>query len=80
MELLEKKMSLLQSIMNIDDEYTLKNVESVLQYSKIEKYRSELKPFTLSEFYGILDKSEDDILNGRVISNEDLEKEIELWN
>jgi hypothetical protein len=78
--MLEKKMSLFQSIINIEDEYTINLIESTLQYSNIEKNRNNLKPFSLDEFYDLLDKAQDDILNNRLISNEDLEKEINLWN
>lgn len=78
--ILEKKMFLLQSIIEINDEITLKNVESVLEMSQIEKYRNNLKPFSLDEFYDILDNAQADILNNRLISNEDLDIEIDKWN
>jgi hypothetical protein len=73
-------MFLLQSIIEINDEITLKNVESVLEMSQIEKYRNNLKPFSLDEFYDILDNAQADILNNRLISNEDLDIEIDKWN
>ena len=80
MEILEKKKNLVQMIMNSEDMNILSEIESLLLLGKNESLSEELKPLTLDEFYAILAKAEDDILNGRVITNEDLEKEIELWN
>ncbi len=80
MEILEKKKNLVQMIMNSEDMNILSEIESLLLLGKNESLSKELKPLTLDEFYAILAKAEDDILNGRVITNEDLEKEIELWN
>lgn len=67
-------------IMNSEDMNILSEIESLLLLGKNESLSKELKPFSLEEFYAILAKAEDDILNGRVITNKDLEKEIELWN
>lgn len=80
MEILEKKKNLVQMIMNSEDMNILSEIESLLLLGKNESLSKELKPFSLEEFYAILAKAEDDILNGRVITNKDLEKEIELWN
>ena len=80
MEILEKKKNLVQMIMNSEDMNILSEIESLLLLGKNESLSEELKPLTLDEFYAILAKAEDDILNGRVITNEDLAKEIALWN
>jgi hypothetical protein len=80
MEILEKKKNLVQMIMNSEDMNILSEIESLLLLGKNESLSKELKPLTLDEFYAILAKAEDDILNGRVITNEDLAKEIALWN
>jgi hypothetical protein len=78
MEILEKKKNLVQMIMNSEDMNILSEIESLLLLGKNESLSKELKPLTLDEFYAILAKAEDDILNGRVITNEDLAKEIAL--
>lgn len=80
MEILEKKKNLVQMIMNSEDMNILSEIASLLLLNKNDSLSKELKPLTLDEFYAILAKAEDDILNGRVITNEDLEKEIALWN
>ncbi len=80
MEILEKKKNLVQMIMNSEDMNILSEIESLLLLNKNDSLSKELKPLTLDEFYAILAKAEDDILNGRVITNEDLAKEIALWN
>jgi hypothetical protein len=80
MEILEKKKNLVQMIMNSEDMNILSEIASLLLLNKNDSLSKELKPLTLDEFYAILAKAEDDILNGRVITNEDLAKEIALWN
>lgn len=80
MEIVEKKKNIMQMVLNSEDMNILIEIESLLLLGRNESVYKELKPFSLEEFYAILDKAEDDILNGRVITNEDLEKEIVLWN
>jgi len=38
-----------------------------------------LQPMTLEEYNAKLQESEDDFANGRMISHEDLKKEIQTW-
>jgi len=45
----------------------------------ISAYEAKQKPMTGSEYKSRLNKAEKDLKSGRVISQEDLEKEVENW-
>ena len=45
----------------------------------LKKYSQNLKPMALNEFYERIEQSEKIIKEGRTISQENLEKEIENW-
>jgi hypothetical protein len=45
----------------------------------ISAYEAKQKPMTGSEYESCLDKAEKDLKNGRIISQEDLEKESKNW-
>ena len=56
-----------------NEEYINKVSEPIVAYDVLGK------PLTLKQYNDEIDKGIDDIKNGRVISQEDLEKEIESW-
>ncbi len=86
MELPELKNKVLMYIENADEQLLMK-VSNIFENEEITKIVSEPtvaydvtgKPLTLKQYNDEIDKGIDDIKNGRVISQEDLEKEIESW-
>ncbi len=86
MGLPELKNKVLMYIENADEQLLMK-VSDIFENKKITKIISEPivaydvteKPLTLKQYNDEIDKGIDDIKNGRVISQEDLEKEIESW-
>ena len=86
MGLPELKNKVLMYIENADEQLLMKvsnifeNEEKLNIVSEpIVAYDVLGKPLTLKQYNDEIDKGIDDIKNGRVISQEDLEKEIESW-
>jgi len=75
MNLQKQKLSLIELLINTDDENLLREIKSRLT----KKNRSSLKPMTLESFYAKIEASEKAISKGKVISQKALRKEVETW-
>jgi len=80
MELELRKINFVQEFLKIQDEQVISDLEKLIKKNKVDHYENNLKPMTNEEFNLEIDKSEDDIANGRVISAKDLKSEIDKWN
>lgn len=78
---LELRDSILQYI-NVADERLLKVVMAVIesyQEDEIVAFSVEGKPITRAQYKSELFDAENEIINGNIISQEDLEKESDNW-
>lgn len=73
-----RKLSLIQELLSIQNESFIVKLEKLINKEK-KTVENDFKPFTLEEFNKRIDKSLDDIKNGRTINHDDLIKEIETW-
>ena len=79
MNLHTQKLNIIESLINIDDNNALKKVKEVLaEYSKT-KTSKKTTPISLEEFYARIDASEKAVQEGKMISGEQLRKEIKEW-
>ena len=65
--------------MKIESEELIERFESVLKRTKKKSDDHLFKPFTMEEYNARIDQAMDDSKNGRMISGEDLLKEIDSW-
>ena len=81
MGLPELKNKILQQL-DTADERVLRIVSSVFDHylNEVVSYGTEGNSLTLSEYHTKIEEGLKDIKQGRVISQEDLDKEIESWN
>ncbi len=79
MELLRKKLSLIEWLAALNDEAIINKVEEIRKSTFIKKYEDSLKPLTEDQLLKRIQASEDDIKNGRTSTLEDIEKESENW-
>lgn len=75
MNLQSEKLSLIELLINTDDENLLREIKSKLS----EKKQASLKPMSLETFYAKIEASEKAIRKGEVISQKALRKEVESW-
>ncbi len=64
--------------MLLNDKSIINKIEKMLEIS-VKKTQRNLKPMTIDEFYSRVEQSEKAIKEGRIISQDDLEKEAENW-
>lgn len=72
-----RKFHLIEMIMSIRDETLLKKYEEMARIARIEAYESGLKPMSSQEYKKQVLEAEKDIEEGRLISIENLQKQVE---
>ena len=70
------KLDMIGALLEVNDEKVLAQVETLL---KSATRREEIVPMTMEEYRAMIDQSLEAIRDGRVISQEDLEREMETW-
>lgn len=77
MSLHDRKMNLIQEFLKISDEELIEKFENLLKTVHAEKL--EINPMSMNEFFTMIEKSEDDIRNGKVTEAADLLNKIDEW-
>jgi hypothetical protein len=79
MDIAVKKVELIEWLTKVNDKSMIKKVESLKNQSIKESYEAKLKPMTAKAYKTMLESSEKEYKQGRVISQKSLEKESENW-
>ncbi len=79
MSLEARKISFVQEFLKVQNEDIVKSLEKLLHKAQAKANDKRFSPMSIEEFHARIEQSERDIAAGRVISNDDLEKEIQSW-
>ena len=79
MDLQTRKLTIIEFLAGLQDVIIISEMEKILKKFRATKAKTVLKPMTEEELIARAIKSNKDIEAGRVISQEDLEKESENW-
>ena len=79
MDIAVKKVELIEWLARLQDKSLLEKVDSLKKKAVTEAYEAKMKPMSSAEYKSMLDQAEDDLKNGRVTSQEDLERESSNW-
>ncbi len=79
MDIQTLKLNLIEDISRLNDASILEKVEQLLRSSRIAAYEQQIKPMSNKELQDRINASEAAIKTGRVVSQEDLEREAENW-
>lgn len=79
MDLQIAKIDVLQKIMNVSKISLLDKINDILDKEMIVGYTTDGKPLTKQSYNARLLLAEEQIASEKVISQEDLEKEVENW-
>ena len=74
-----RKLNLIEHLVLLQDEQILGKIEKFFSSFRQTKKASAKIPMSLEEFYSRIEASEKAIKEGKVISQEDLEKETQDW-
>lgn len=79
MDLQTRKLQFIQEFLRINSEEIINKLDKFM-HDEIKKiHEQEQKPMSLDQFNEMIDRSEDDFANGRVIEAKDLKDEIVKW-
>ena len=79
MDLQAEKINLVQQILSVQKASLIGKIKELLEKEMIVGYTTDGKPLTKEAYNARLEKAEQDILNGRVTTSEDLRKEVASW-
>ncbi len=79
MDLQTKKINFIQEFLRVNSEEVINKLDNLLHTEKRKMYEQDLKPMSIESFNEAIDRSEDDVKNGRVINARQLRKDIEEW-
>jgi uncharacterized membrane-anchored protein len=79
MDIVARKLNFVQEFLRISDEDLVDKLERLLKTERKKRVNKEIKPMTIEDFNQMIEKSEYDIQNGRLIEAGELLKKVEKW-
>ncbi|MDD3789112.1 MAG: hypothetical protein PHO94_10535 [Petrimonas sp.] len=74
-----RKLHFIEEFLKITDEKIIAQMETLLRDEKRKGRKDFFKPMSVDEFKGMIDKSREDVEQGRVSSQESIKQEIRTW-
>jgi predicted HicB family RNase H-like nuclease len=79
MDIQARKISFVQEFLKLNSEEAIVSLEELLKQLK-SKPKKEAKPMSMKEFNARIDRALDDAENGRVLTLDELQKEMASWS
>ena len=79
MDLQERKIHFVQEFLRLNSEEIIHKLEDTLKAEKKKMSKRKLTPFTLEELNEKIERAEDDIRNGRVLTTAELKEQMKSW-
>ena len=79
MNIAVKKVELIEWLTRVQDRTVIEKIESLKNQSIKNSYEAKLKPMSSKAYKSMLEKSEEDYKQRKIISQKALEKESEGW-
>lgn len=74
-----KKVELIEWLVRLEDKSLIEQVESLKNKAVTQAYEAKMKPMSSTEYKSMLVQAEDDLKNGRITLQEDMERESSNW-
>jgi hypothetical protein len=75
-----RKLHFIEELLKIENEDIIKKLEYILQEERLKFLEQELgTPMNLKTFNAMIDKSENDLAEGKVTTANELKKKIQKW-
>jgi len=79
MNIQTRKISFVQDFLKISNDQTIEKFEKLLKSERKKYIESEIKPMSVKDYEKRIQKSIDDVKNGRIRSAKSVKKEIASW-
>ena len=80
MDIQTRKINFVQEFLSLDDIEVIETLENTLLTEKTRLFNNGFKPMTIEELKAIIEESEDDVRNNRMIDVYQLKEEIKKWH
>lgn len=74
-----KKVELIEWLAGLEDKSLIEQVDNLKNKAVTQAYEAKMKPMSSAEYKSMLAQAEDDLKNGRVTLQEDMERESSNW-
>lgn len=75
-----KKLHLIEDLLRVESERIIDRIESILKEERLKTLETELnRPYSEKEFNEMIDRSELDVTEGKVLTTKDLKKKVQSW-
>jgi hypothetical protein len=75
-----KKLQLIEEFLKIQNEKIINKIEVIIKKERFKVLENELDtPFSENEYNEMIDRSENDAIQGKVLTSKDLKKQIQSW-
>ena len=79
MNLQTRKLSLIEGLLGVSDANILLRVDNFLKTEIAKANENEIVPMTMKEYHAMIDRSLEDVRNGKIVEHEELKKELKEW-
>jgi len=79
MNIAVRKVEIIEWLIQLKDEHLISKLEHLRQKSIKESYEARLKPMSTKAYKKMIEQSEKDFKQGRITTQEELQKEAESW-
>lgn len=75
-----KKLQLIEEFLKIQNEKIINKIEVIIKKERFKVLENELDtPFSENEYNEMINRSENDAIQGKVLTSKDLKKQIQSW-
>jgi len=75
-----RKLHFIEELLKVENEDIIIKLEAILQEERLKFLEQELgTPMSLKNFNAMIDKSENDLVEGKVTTANELKKKIQKW-
>jgi len=79
MNLQNRKLSLIEGLLGVTDAEILLRVDAFLKREISQAREQEMVPMSMQAYHEMIDRSLEDVRNGKILDHEALKKEIGTW-
>jgi len=79
MDIQTRKINFVQEFLRLRNIKLIEKLEKILLEDKAKEYEANLKPISIDNFNKMIDKSIDEVKQGKVVNTRELKESVKKW-
>ena len=79
MDIQTRKINFVQEFLRLRNIKLIEKLEKILLEDKAKEYKANLKPISIDNFNKMIDKSIDEVKQGKVVNARELKESVKKW-